>query len=167
MSNKFNEIIKSRTKENAEFGFLAMVFQRPPRFSEKLPPLLYYFKPHSSRATHSSKYPRIMGTCIKPKMKLSSCIDVDKLPLPFSLSMFSNLSWCHVALLFFPEIIQECRLNSICRKGPTSIDNINTFRIILEECAKFRPLLHLLVIDLEKAFNTMNKECILHALYRV
>lgn len=44
-------------------------------------------------------------------------------------------------------------------------DHINTFRIIVEQDAEYRILLHLLFVNFEKSVDSINKECICNYLY--
>lgn len=50
------------------------------------------------------------------------------------------------------------------RAGRSCADNINVLRIIIEQSAEFQSPLYLLFIDYEKAFDSINRECIWVAL---
>ena len=46
------------------------------------------------------------------------------------------------------------------REGRSCIDQINTLRIIIEQAVEFRSPLYLLFVDYEKAFDSINRNCI-------
>ena len=50
------------------------------------------------------------------------------------------------------------------RAGSSHTDHINSVRIIIEQCKEFRSGLHMILIDSEKAFDSVNRDCIWQAL---
>ena len=50
------------------------------------------------------------------------------------------------------------------RAGSSCTDHINSVRIIIEQCKEFRSDLHMIFIDFEKAFDSVNRDCIWQAL---
>ena len=52
------------------------------------------------------------------------------------------------------------------RPGSSCADHINTVRIIIEQCAAYKQDLHLLFIDFEKAFDSVQRESLWRALRR-
>ena len=52
------------------------------------------------------------------------------------------------------------------RSGYSCADHINTLRIIIEQCGEYNSKLYLLFIDFEKAFDSINRDCIWLSLRR-
>ena len=50
--------------------------------------------------------------------------------------------------------------------GSSCIDHINTLRLVIEQCAEHRSPLHLAFVDFEKAFDSIDRNCIWNALSR-
>ena len=50
------------------------------------------------------------------------------------------------------------------RAGSLCTDHINAIRMIIEQCKEFRLDLHVIFIDFEKAFDSVNRDCIWQAL---
>ena len=67
----------------------------------------------------------------------------------------------------------NAKLDATIRKEQTSfranlsfVDQINTLRIILEQCNEWRITLHLLFMDYFYAFDTISRSCIFEALHK-
>ena len=52
------------------------------------------------------------------------------------------------------------------RSESSDVDHINTLRIIIEQSAEYRSDLHLVFVDFEKAFDSMDREVLWMALRR-
>ena len=52
------------------------------------------------------------------------------------------------------------------RPGSSCVDHINTVRLIIGQSAEYRSDLHLVFVDFEKAFDSMNREVLWMALRR-
>lgn len=84
-------------------------------------------------------------------------------------------NWRGITLLsavfkVFMRIILERMLNFVdeklrreqagFRSGRSCVDQINTLRIIIEQAVEFQSTLYVLFVDYEKAFDSVNRECI-------
>ena len=52
------------------------------------------------------------------------------------------------------------------RPGSSRVDHINTLRLIIEQSAEYRSDLHLVFVDFEKAFDSVDREVLRMALRR-